>query len=75
MIRCIIVDDEPIARDLLTLYCNQSSNLTLIKTCKNAPEAYETLCAFEIDLVLLIFYGHYGNRRLSYLLLLIQNML
>jgi DNA-binding LytR/AlgR family response regulator len=52
-IRCLIIDDEPIARDLLKLYCEQAPGLELITTCINAEEAYRALHEHEIDLIFL----------------------
>ncbi len=52
-IACLIVDDEPIARDIIESYLLKFPELTLVKSCKNAIEAYEVLYAHPIDLVFL----------------------
>jgi DNA-binding LytR/AlgR family response regulator len=52
-IKCMVVDDEPIARDILKNYIAATPGLVLLKSCMNATEAYEGLHAHEIDLVFL----------------------
>ena len=37
-LKCVIVDDEPIALEILTSYIDKTSQLELIKSCKNASE-------------------------------------
>ena len=53
MIRCIIVDDEPIARQILEQYILETPGLTLLATCRNAMEAFSKLEQHEVDLVFL----------------------
>ncbi len=53
MIRCIAVDDEKWALDLLTDNIRQVPYLELVKRCKNAREASETIYAEKIDLIFL----------------------
>ncbi len=50
---CIIVDDEPLARQLLESYIQQIDELTLLKSCKNAIEALALLERANIDLILM----------------------
>ena len=50
---CIIVDDEPLARQLLESYVGQIDELTLVKCCNNANEAVALLQETRIDLILL----------------------
>ncbi|EOR95770.1 Two-component system response regulator [Arcticibacter svalbardensis MN12-7] len=50
-LNCIIVDDEPIARDILQSYIEKIPELNLVKSCKNAVEAYEALYEFSVDLI------------------------
>lgn len=38
-LQCVIVDDEPIAREIIASYIEKIPNLELIKNCKNASEA------------------------------------
>jgi two-component system LytT family response regulator len=52
-INCIIVDDEPIARDILKNYIEQVPYLTLVASCEDAFEAMRVLNAGDIDLILL----------------------
>jgi DNA-binding LytR/AlgR family response regulator len=49
----MIVDDEPIARDLLRNYLDRIPGLHLVKSCKNATEAYEGLHEYPVDLIFL----------------------
>lgn len=51
--RCIIVDDEPIARDILEAYVGKIEGLELVKTCQNAFEALTLLQQQDIDLLFL----------------------
>ncbi|WP_439132023.1 LytR/AlgR family response regulator transcription factor [Polaribacter sp.] len=37
-VKCVLVDDEPMAREILTSYIDKIPNLELIKSCKNAAE-------------------------------------
>ena len=43
MMRCIIVDDEPLICELLEDNISQVPFLELVTSCKNALEALETL--------------------------------
>jgi len=52
-LNCLIVDDEPIARNLLEGYIERIPEVLLIKKCKNATEAYEALHETPIDLIFL----------------------
>ncbi|MDN5286126.1 MAG: Two component transcriptional regulator, LytTR family [Mucilaginibacter sp.] len=53
MMRCIIVDDEPLVRELLEDNIRQIPFLQLVKTCKNPLEAIEALQTELIDLIFL----------------------
>ncbi len=53
MIRCIIVDDEPLALDILENYIQRVPHLNLVKRCKNALEAYDFLQRESVDLIFL----------------------
>jgi two-component system LytT family response regulator len=53
MINCLIVDDEPLARQILESYVHRSSQLRLTGTCANAIEAFEVLSTTGVDLLLL----------------------
>jgi DNA-binding LytR/AlgR family response regulator len=53
MMRCIIVDDEPLVRELLEDNIRQVPFLELVKSCKNALEALETLQEEQVDVIFL----------------------
>lgn len=52
-INCIIVDDEPMARELLEKYARDVPALNLIALCTNAFEASEVLLNHEVHLIFL----------------------
>jgi DNA-binding LytR/AlgR family response regulator len=53
MINAIIVDDEPLARDVLEAHLSKIPEVNLIAKCDNAIEAREVLNNNDIDLVYL----------------------
>lgn len=53
MINTIIVDDEPLALDVLETYVEKMPDLHLVKRCNNAFEANEALKEYDIDLMFL----------------------
>jgi two-component system response regulator LytT len=53
MIRCLIVDDEQIAQQIVEQYILQTPGLTLIAKCRNALEAFAKLEQHPIDLIFL----------------------
>lgn len=52
-ISCLIVDDEPLALDILENYIQRVPNLDLQQRCNNALEAYDYLQQHEVDLLFL----------------------
>lgn len=52
-IKCIIVDDEPMAREILQTHLQKISFVSIVASCKNAMEAYTVLNSQTIDLVFL----------------------
>jgi DNA-binding LytR/AlgR family response regulator len=52
-IRCIIVDDEPLAREGMELLVKEAGFLELRATCNNALDANKLLAQEEIDLLFL----------------------
>ncbi len=53
MINVIIVDDEPLAQDVLETYIEKIPELNLVKKCSNAFEANDALKNNDIDLMFL----------------------
>ena len=50
---CLIVDDEPIARELIQTYCSHFSNLKVVASCGNAIEAKSIFNENKIDILFL----------------------
>jgi DNA-binding LytR/AlgR family response regulator len=53
MIKCIIVDDEPLALDLLEDYIGQIHELQLVARCNSAAAAQQALGEHDIQLIFL----------------------
>ena len=53
MIKCLIVDDEQIAQQIVEQYIMQTPGLTLIAKCRNALEAFAKLEQHSVDLIFL----------------------
>jgi DNA-binding LytR/AlgR family response regulator len=51
--RCLIIDDEPPARDLLISYASQLDDLVVLEQFANAPEAFSFLQKNPVDLIFL----------------------
>jgi len=51
--KTLIIDDEPLAQDVIETYVNQMPNLELMGKCLNAFEANEKLKSNDIDLIFL----------------------
>jgi len=51
MIRCIIVDDEPLAQEVLQNYIEQIPQLHLQGKCSNAIEAFRLMHQEQVDLI------------------------
>jgi DNA-binding LytR/AlgR family response regulator len=52
-ISVLIVDDEPIARDIMETYVQKLPELHLVGKCKNALEAFQLVSKVQVDLLLL----------------------
>lgn len=52
-IRCLIVDDEPLAIEILQSYVDRVDSLELVATCSNAVQAFDVLKKEKIDLLFL----------------------
>ncbi|WP_294219810.1 LytTR family DNA-binding domain-containing protein [uncultured Chryseobacterium sp.] len=53
MIKCILVDDEPLAISLLENHISKMGELKIVATCNNALEAYRILRGQQVDLMFL----------------------
>ncbi|WP_299670324.1 LytTR family DNA-binding domain-containing protein [uncultured Polaribacter sp.] len=53
MIKYIIVDDEPIAHDIVKKYCDLLNNFQLMRNCYDAIEALEYLNSNAVDVIFL----------------------
>ncbi len=53
IMRCIIIDDEPLVRELLEDNVSQLPFLELVKSCKSALEALDILQKEQIDIIFL----------------------
>lgn len=52
-IKCIIVDDEPMAREILENHLNRIDSVEILGLCKNAVEAFNLLNSHAVDLIFL----------------------
>lgn len=52
-IQCIIVDDEPIAREILENHLLKIEKINVVATCKNAIEAFNEINSKKVDLIFL----------------------
>ena len=52
-IHCIIVDDEPLARELVSTYVSKLTGWEIMGSCRSVAEAYEALYQNEIDVIFL----------------------
>ena len=52
-IKCIIVDDEPVAREILENHLSKIENVTIAGSCKNALEAFRIINTEQVDLIFL----------------------
>lgn len=52
-VNCIIVDDEPVAREVMENLLARIENIHVVSSCKNAVEAFKAINAHPVDLVFL----------------------
>ena len=52
-IQCIIVDDEPVAREILEGHLKKIGQVRVVASCKNAAEAFLAINSHHVDLVFL----------------------
>jgi DNA-binding LytR/AlgR family response regulator len=50
-IRCLIIDDEPIARQIVETYCGYLPELEIVASCQDALEAKQVLQKDHVDLI------------------------
>jgi DNA-binding LytR/AlgR family response regulator len=53
VVNCLIVDDQPIARDIIATYCGHVPDLNVVFCCGNAFEAIQLLKQQKIDILFL----------------------
>lgn len=53
IVNCIIVDDEPVAREILENHLHKINAVNVVATCKNAIEAFNEINSNQIDLIFL----------------------
>jgi two-component system LytT family response regulator len=52
-LKCVVVDDEPMAREIIETYIAKTPNLELVASCKNAAEVILFAQENEVDLFFL----------------------
>ena len=52
-IKCLIVDDEPVAREILENHLAKIEGIEVVAGCKNAIEAFNKINSENIDLIFL----------------------
>ena len=50
---CVIIDDEPLAVDVIKTYIEQLDTMNLVAVCNNPLEAVKVLSQQKVDLVFL----------------------
>lgn len=50
---CLLIDDEPTAREILASHIEKMNELKLVGSCKNAMDAFEVLRKEKVDLIFL----------------------
>lgn len=53
VVNCLIVDDEPIAREIIQTYCAHLDMLQVVASCSNALEAKTALQKHKVDIMFL----------------------
>jgi len=52
-ISCIIVDDEPVAREIIESHLSKINSVNIIGTCESAGEAFSLINEHKVDLIFL----------------------
>lgn len=53
IIRALIIDDEPMARELLETHCKKTGFIEVVALCKSALDAFQILHEFSFDVMFL----------------------
>jgi two-component system, LytTR family, response regulator len=53
IIQCLIVDDEPVAREILENHLEKIDSVNVVGNCKNALEAFNKINSKKVDLIFL----------------------
>lgn len=53
MIKCLVVDDEPLAREAIRVYIEKMPELEVVDECENALQAMASIRKKHVDLILL----------------------
>jgi len=53
MMKCLIIDDEPLAQEVIENYVARIPNLEVVKKCSDAIQAFEVMKKEKIDLIFL----------------------
>ncbi|MBN1187448.1 MAG: response regulator transcription factor [Bacteroidales bacterium] len=53
IIRCLVVDDEPVAREILETHLAKIESVKVLSSCKNALEAFTFINSESVDLIFL----------------------
>jgi len=53
LIRALIIDDEPMARELLETHCKMAGFITVVASCKSAVDAFQILHEETVDVMFL----------------------
>lgn len=51
MIKCLVVDDEPLAREAIKVYIEKMPELEMVDECENALQAMASLRNKQVDLI------------------------
>jgi len=52
-INCLIVDDEPVARDIIENHLQKIAHIHVLASCKNAIDAFKEISSHQVDLIFL----------------------
>lgn len=52
-VKCLVVDDEPLARELIESHISKIPALEIVGSCDNALKAFEVISSQEVDLLFL----------------------